>query len=186
MKTWQIILLTVLVTLLIVGAVLYLNKDKFLSDASGSKPLSRYIPDISVIEAGTLLIDYYETTTAIVTEPGSSAANDSFEITLSAHSDTEILLDIYTRAHEEAEEEHRSYFVPLTSLSGAYKIIDQYDMKNWHKAKDTGGTGRYHVCKYFQNGELIRVSSDQMPADGTEAFAELKSFLLALISDKSN
>ena len=186
MKTWQIILLTVLVTLLIVGAVLYLNKDKFMSDASGSKPLSKYVPDISGIEAGTLLIDYYETATAIVAEPGSSAANDSFEITLSAHSDAEIKLDIYTRAHEEAEEDHRSYYVPLTSLSEVYKIIDQYDMKNWHKAKDTGGTGMYYVCKYFQKGELIRVSSDQMPAYGTEAFTELKSFLLALVSNVSN
>lgn len=185
-KTWKIVLI-VFVVLVIAGGFLYVNRHQFGWNAPGmGKSLSGYIPGLSNIPAGTLLVDYFEQQTGIIVLAGESAQAEGgyYEITLCAHSDTQLQLDVYEREHEGADERQKTYYVPAASLNEVYRVIDRYAMKNWNSGKGSGGgPGVYYVCKFYRNGELVRVSSDQMPEDGRDAFAELKALLLSLISD---
>jgi hypothetical protein len=189
MKPLKMMILIILVVLVIGGGFLYMNRNRLMLGGSGmdSDPLSKYISNFSEIPAGTLLIDYFEKQEGVLVQKsdGTETGGGYYEITLSAYTDTDIQLDVYKREHEGAEEYHKAYFVPLSLLNEAYKVIDQYAMKNWNRDKATGGmTGMYYVCKFHKNGEFIRVSSDQMPEDGPEAFAEIKALLLDGINDQ--
>lgn len=50
-------------------------------------------------------------------------------------------------------------------------LVENYDMANWEKG--SANDGKQYVVKFEKDGEFVRVSSDEMPADGMKAFGDI-------------
>ena len=115
-----------------------------------------------------LLFDYYEATVATV------GGNDREEYCLYKYTDTRLVLARYSKT--EGSEETMVYCtVPSSVLDDCMDLVDKYNMRNW---KDGSGlNGKKYVVKFMDGGELKRVSSENMPENGREAFIAIGGLL---------
>ena len=66
--------------------------------------------------------------------------------------------------------------VPAVTLQRCMGIVGRYKMEDWKEGSGPRGKS-YSVRFKDANGELIRISSDDMPQDGISAFDEIESTL---------
>ena len=132
-----------------------------------------YQPTAAEIEEHVILIDYFERVV------GTPEEQPYFEMVLSAYSETELLLDIYTEG-DTPQEEKKSYIVPLSAYTDAAAVFTKHGMKTWNDRDDCYGiTGKYYVCNIKVGDQYIRVTSEHMPEDGKDAFYAVQSALQA-------
>ena len=133
-------------------------------------------------EEPTLLVDYYEKVVGIYEEPGEESGY--YELVLYNNADDMLLLEEY-QSGGTAREIVTHYFVPRQAFTDAQAVIKQYDMQSWNDRDDTYPIdGMSYVCKFYADGDVIRVTSDAMPDDGIAAFAAIRSTLTGYLRDE--
>lgn len=66
-------------------------------------------------------------------------------------------------------------YVPYEVVEKCLEIIGKYDFSGWKDRDDLiNKDGAGLVCKYLENGETVRVSSDKMPENDEMQMRELK------------
>ena len=68
-------------------------------------------------------------------------------------------------------------------LDDCMRIVKKYRMRKWEKGR--GLNGKEYVVRFIDDGEMIRVSSDYMPENGSEAFEAIRQILVTEWSDAS-
>jgi len=143
----------------------------------GKKQLN--IQDYIGAEEKTMLADYYERTVGLEEE------QPYYELVMYTYSDKEVLLEKY----EDGGTDHEtvtSYHVPADEAQGVFDAINNVDMASWNGKKgNICIDGIAYVCKFPDGkGDLIRVSSDDMPEDGAKSFYAVKASMLVLMKDE--
>ena len=92
-----------------------------------------------------------------------------FEAVLYSYSDTQALMEIYTAGGTD-HEKMTACLVPLETVDQLMEVICTYGMNGWNSREGSGISGKLYVCKFREGGSLVRVSSENMPDDGLEAF----------------
>lgn len=116
---------------------------------------------------GTMLVDYYDRTV------GTPEEQPYYELVLYTHSDTRLRLEEYTGGGTE-DERCTAYLVPLQAGQDAFDVIKKNGMDKWNKKSGTAISGRAYVCKFPDgSGDVERVTSGNMPEDGSRAFGEV-------------
>ena len=129
----------------------------------------------------TILVDYLEQVVGIYEEPGEESGY--YEMVLYDEGGS-LLLEQYESGGT-AREKVTRYRVPEQALTDAMAVITQYGMQGWNDRDDTFPIdGMRYVCKFFADGEMIRVTSDAMPDDGIAAFAAIRSTLTGYLRDE--
>ena len=138
--------------------------------------------NISVVDGEPIImVDYYETAVAAVGDDG--AENGYYELVLYDDQNGDLLLVEYRNGGTPQETETR-YRVPMSVLTDALDVIYDARMNEWNGMTDTiSADGALYVCSYNDSGSYTRVTSEQMPADGMEAFSALRSLLSAYLAD---
>ena len=125
------------------------------------------IPD----EPDVVIFDYYEKTV------GTAGSEPYYEMVLYTYSEEEVRLTCYTFDGASPETEV-SYIIPLDSYLAAMEICDYYEMSDWNTWPEYKSIdGKLYVCKFYNGKTLTRVSSEQMPENGDEAFTEIYHLL---------
>ena len=126
----------------------------------------------SCITGENQVFDYYEAVVATVGGDGHD------EYVLYRYTDAELVLALYSRWDEDGGEETMSYcVVPASVLDDCMALVKRYKMHKWKKG--AGLRGKEYVVRFLQDGEQVRVSSDEMPERGEEAFYEIRSVLVS-------
>nr|MCR5108401.1 hypothetical protein [Lachnospiraceae bacterium] len=117
-----------------------------------------------------LLFDYFEKIVAIEGE------SEYREFCLYKFSDEELILAMYNKK-QGAKETMDYCFVPFDVLDECMDITDRHKMREWNNGVSIDGM--IYVVK-FRDGEVLkRVSSENMPKDGMEAFDAVADVLFA-------
>ena len=126
-------------------------------------------------EKDQILIDYFDRVI------GTEEINPYFEIVIYTYDENNLLLKIFNDGGSE-EEKINDYLISHDSYYEIYKLIKDNKIDKWNKLKKKYSlNGRIYVLKYFDGNELIRVSSEHMPEDGTKAFNDIYNKLLEYI-----
>ena len=135
--------------------------------------------NIKALPAGTMLIDYYRT---------EKAADDSgyFELVLYTTENSDMIrLSVYSKDNKDTDENHTDYLVPYEAAESCYKIIEKHHLNRWNDMKNTvSADGILTVCKYYSNGEYVRVSTEEMPQNGTEILDSIADVMSSYAKDK--
>ncbi len=115
-----------------------------------------------------LLFDYYEATVATV------GGDESKEYCLYKYTDTGLVLAAYSKT-EDSEETMVFCTVPTSVLDDCMDLVKKYKMREW--TDGSGLRGMKYVVKFMDEGEFKRVSSDDMPENGREAFDAIRGVL---------
>ncbi len=115
-----------------------------------------------------LIFDYYEATVATV------GGDESKEYCLYKYTDTQLVLAQYSQ-EEDSEETMIFCTVPVSVLDDCMDLVKKYKLRKWKNG--SGLRGKQYVVKFMDNGELKRVSSDDMPKNGQEAFSSINGVL---------
>ena len=120
--------------------------------------------------AGELLVDSYERVVGTPEEQGYS------ELVLYACSDTQARLECYEDGGLDSER-MTACLVPISAVYDAYAAIIAAGMDGWAQRRDAVALcGMRYVCKFrAMDGAYTRVSSEQMPEDGAEAFRAVRA-----------
>lgn len=124
------------------------------------------------IPAGTMLVDYYQSTSAI--------ENDGYcELVLyTTESAGTVKLCIFTRDIADADEICTTYLVPYKAAQDCFDIINKHRLENWESMEDTTGLdGALTVCKFYSGGSYIRVSTEKMPPDGDKILDSISNVM---------
>ena len=141
-----------------------MERDPDINEPDVSEPSS---PD-ECITNENLVFDYYEATVATVGGDGYD------EYCLYKYTDNELVLACYSKM-EDQEEKMDFCVVPSTVLDDCMDQVKQNNMLEWKDGR--GLNGKRYVVKFMSGGELKRVSSDDMPENGREAFYSIESVL---------
>lgn len=115
-------------------------------------------------EKNTMLLDYYERVV------GTPEEQPYYELVLYTYSDTQALLEEYNDSGTDHEPVTR-YLVPIIAAQEMLTAVKDSGMVNWNKRDGIAICGMAYVCKFPDGkGDYIRVSSDNMPEDGTRLF----------------
>ena len=117
-----------------------------------------------------MVFDYYEAVVATV------GGNESTEYVLYKYTDTQMVLARYTK-EEDSEEKMDYRLVPSSVLDDCMAKVKKYKMSKWKDGR--GLNGMRYVVKFMDKGEMLRVSSDDMPEDGREAFYAIRGVLVS-------
>ena len=131
---------------------------------------------VQQIKSENMVFDYYEATVATV-------GGDGYDemVLYTRQADDLLILARYGRWGEGAET-CKATFVPYYVLDECMAVVEKYQMGSWKDGSALGG--KIYVVKYLQDGEIVRVSSDNMPMeDGPSAFGEIDHILGAAWSD---
>lgn len=135
--------------------------------------------NIKALPAGTMLIDCYR---------AEKAADDSgyFELVLYTTENSDMIrLSVYSKDNKDTDENHTDYLVPYEAAESCYKIIEKHHLNRWNDMKNTVSTdGILTVCKYYSNGEYVRVSTEEMPQNGTEILDSIADVMSSYAKDK--
>ncbi|MBQ6930059.1 MAG: hypothetical protein IJN27_07145 [Oscillospiraceae bacterium] len=135
--------------------------------------------NIKALPAGTMLIDCYRT---------EKAADDSgyFELVLYTTENSDMIrLSVYSKDNKDTDENHTDYLVPYEAAESCYKIIEKHHLNRWNDMKNTvSADGILKVCKYYSNGEYVRVSTEEMPQNGTEILDSIADVMSSYAKDK--
>ena len=126
-----------------------------------------------------LLVDYYS---AVV---GTVGGDNSYELVLYTHSDTQLKLSVFKKSEDEGET-RADFLVPIKALEDCEEVIKKNKFAKWNKKyENIGMDGAVTVVK-FRNGDgsCTRVSTDRMPDDGLRRMGEVQSALSAYLKDE--
>ena len=123
---------------------------------------------IEAIKGCELVFDYYEAT--VGTDGGDS--HDEFAIYRRPNGN--LLLAKYSQ-QEGGQESCRVSILSDTVLHDCMDAVDRYNMRKWKDG--IAITGEVYVVKFREADRMIRVSSDDMPEDGLQAFGEIEKIL---------
>jgi len=115
-----------------------------------------------------LLFDYYAAAAATV------EGDDREEFCLYRYTDAQLILARYTKP-EDGEETMRFCLVPVSVLDDCMDQVARYEMRTWENGSDLNG--RLLVVQFLEDGKLKRVSSEEMPDQGPEAFRAIHAVL---------
>lgn len=125
-----------------------------------------------------MIINYYSKTYSL-------DKYDSHEMVLSTTSDSsKIRLEIYKKVDNNAETKTTVY-LPNTVIDDCMKWIKECKMNTWNQ--DSQGIsldGKLMVCKFYFNGEYIRVSTDCMPENGEQMIEKVANIISKHVSQK--
>ena len=124
------------------------------------------------IPAGTMLVDYYHSTSAI--------ENDGHcELVLYTTDSTDtVKLCIFTRDSADADEICTTYLIPYKAVQDCFDIINMHRLENWESMEDTTSLdGALMVCKFYSGGSYIRVSTEKMPPDGDKILDSISNVM---------
>lgn len=97
-----------------------------------------------------------------------------------------IALDVFwqeNKIDDEIFEQH--YMVPYSALEECYAVIDKYGMSKWNDMKNSISLdGALTVCRFVEDGETFRVTSEAMPEDGEEAFEEIRRIMSGYLKEE--
>ncbi|MBR5502599.1 MAG: hypothetical protein IKV55_06165 [Oscillospiraceae bacterium] len=126
----------------------------------------------------TLLLEYTETAVGTA-----EADAGRFALELVAGTDSDMLcLAVYAA---ESEEPLR-YSVPYEAYERCFAVIQQNEMEIWALSTDAAAQEGMHIAlNYFDAGFIVQVSSDAMPPEGEQVFAQLKSILLEYAAEEN-
>lgn len=115
----------------------------------------------------TMLLDYYERTV------GTPEEQPYYELVLYTYSDTQALLEEYQNG-DTPDELITSYLIPIEGAQEMLTVVKDSGMDKWNSREGIAIDGKQYVCK-FPDGKdgCVRVSSDNMPEDGTRVFGEV-------------
>jgi hypothetical protein len=127
-----------------------------------------------------MLVDYFKETVATVGGDGYT------EYVLSYYDPVEARLDIYEKYGDDAEESRVSYLVPYEAVDKCMDVMYEEDLASWAGRDDLAGmTGARYVLKFrLDDGEYLRVTSEEMPEDGMTAFDKVKSIMSEYMKDE--
>lgn len=117
----------------------------------------------SEINPENMLIDYYEATVATV------GGNERDEFVLyDRDAEAGLILARYSKAEDE-DETMLCCLVPEQTETDCQAVIRSYKMEKWKGGLSLNG--KEYVLKFKDSkGKMVRVSSEEMPEDGQEAF----------------
>ena len=122
------------------------------------------------IKNENMVFDYYEATVATV------GGDESTEYVLYEYDASRMILACYQKS-EDSEEVMTYRIVEASVLDDCMALVKKYKMSKWDKGR--GLNGKIYVVKFMDAGEMKRVSSDQMPDDGREAFNSIRNVLVS-------
>ncbi len=129
---------------------------------------------------GNLLFDYYAAPVAVVGE----AYYD--EVTVNEVGGA-IYINVYGGdTSGEGETVHSAYKASPTVMNDVMDAVYKYKMESWNGSDLLAIAGAIYVCKFpGDDGELVRVSSENMPEDGKGAFSEVYSVLCGYVIEEN-
>lgn len=135
--------------------------------------------NIKALPAGAMLIDYYRTEKA-------NEAGGYFELVLYTTENSDMLkLSVYSKYDDDTDENHTDYRVPYEAAENCYKLIEKHHLNRWNKMENTvSEDGVFIVCKYCSNGEYVRVSTEEMPKNGTEILDSIAEVMSSYAKDE--
>lgn len=138
-----------------------------------SRNSMEYDPDA---QTETMLIDYYYAVT------GTDGGDSYRELVLYEYEGSKLKLSVFKGSAGE-EETRADYSVPYDAFDECSEVIKKYKMAKWSKMKDlTAIDGAAYVCRFTdEEGNSVRVSSDDMPEDGIKAFGSVEAALAKYI-----
>ena len=119
-------------------------------------------------EADVMVLDYFE---------GMQGTEDESyeEFVLYTTDDPSVLLLRHYAADAEGEETVTEYHVSCHAAEICYTIMENYDMHHWEEMDDTVSLdGVLRSCKFYEDGEYVRVSTEQMPENGETGLDEIR------------
>ena len=135
-----------------------------------------YIPEktytekelFDLIDEERMVFDCYDATVGTV-------GGDCYtEYVLYRWNDEGLLLARYSKFDEEPEVK-RVCKVPVSCLYDCLAAVGRNGMRSWKDG--IAPTGSYNAIKFKEGGNIIRISSDDMPEDGFKAFGEIENVL---------
>lgn len=115
-----------------------------------------------------MVLDYFEGTQG--TEDRSYE-----ELVLYTTDDPTVLLLRHYAADAEGKETVTEYRVSCHAAEICYTIMENYDMRHWEEMDDTVTLdGVLRSCKFYENGDYFRVSTEQMPENGETGLDEIR------------
>ncbi|MBQ4343047.1 MAG: hypothetical protein IJC38_04075 [Erysipelotrichaceae bacterium] len=137
--------------------------------------------DESNSHQSVLLANYFEKSM------GTDETN-SYEIVLMTSSENDkIVVEKYCTSNK--SQTCSKYLVDSSILDQCYSICQSYKTSQWSDCTDlTSMDGKMMVFKYYDKGQLIRITSDEMPEKGNDFFSDIRFVLNEALSDsdKSN
>ena len=129
--------------------------------------------------SGTMLIDYY------YADKSAEGGDGYTEMVLYVTDNKDLLkLSIYSKENADADETCTDYTVPYEAAERCYGVIKEYKLHLWNDIKEPVSTvGSLTVCKYYDGGEYIRVSTDKMPCNGQEILDMIGDVLVEYINE---
>ncbi|MBR0416434.1 MAG: hypothetical protein IJI56_01335 [Firmicutes bacterium] len=121
---------------------------------------------MKMVSGDNMLFDYYEATV------GTDGGDGYTEYVLySWEGGHDLLLARYTKSYGE-EEQMRVCRVPESTLYECLAEVNRHGMKSWKDG--VAITGEYYVVQFMEDGNTVRISSDDMPEDGFSAFGAIE------------
>ena len=117
-----------------------------------------------------IVFDYYEAIVATVN------GDHSLEYVLYKYNGSQLVLAQYTKEYD-SEERMTFRIVPSSVLDDCMKEVRKHKMDKWEKGR--GLNGKVYAVRFLKNGEIKRVSSDNMPENGRAAFDSLEKILVS-------
>ena len=133
-----------------------------------------HLPDIpdnirEEIKDESMLFDYIEKTMATVGGDGYTEY-----VLYERDNGYGTILVKYTK--EDGDEEHaQACLVPDETWDQCMNIVRSCKMEEWDKGH--GLKGKYYAVRFAKDGKTVRVSSDEMPEDGMDAFSLIEDIL---------
>jgi hypothetical protein len=128
---------------------------------------------------GDLLVDLYTASAA------TNGGDGYVELTLYAYTSDQLKLVVYRQDDGNAEQS-TTYLVPRAAFDRCCAVIDETGMRTWNDSAEPldGEEGAVTVCKFRDtDGSYVRVTSEAMPEDGAQAFAQIRQVLQSYASD---
>jgi len=128
-----------------------------------------YVPPVQLPEeADVMVLDYFEGTQG--TEDRSYE-----ELVLYTTDDPTVLLLRHYAVDAEGKETVTEYHVSYHAAEICYTIMENYDMRYWETMDDTVSLdGVLRSCKFYEDGDYFRVSTEQMPENGETGLDEIR------------
>ena len=123
---------------------------------------------LGMIDEERMVFDYYEATV------GTDGGDGYTEYVLYRWGERDLLLAKYSKYEGEAETK-RVCRVPLSYLYDCLAAVNRNGMKDWKDGEPIDGMA--YAVKFKDSGEIVRISSEDMPEGGTKAFAEVEQAL---------
>lgn len=121
-----------------------------------------YVPAVTIPEEpDVMLLDYYEAAQATEEDRGYE------ELVLYTTEDPLVQCLQHHVVDTDGKQTVTRYHIPYHAADICYTILDNYDVRLWNEMEDAVCLdGMLKVCKFLDDEQYVRVSTEQMPADG--------------------